>query len=359
MVTTMDWLVGLRYNDSATGWGGEPTVVAYAALDGLLLLTESMPRGFPTAIADENIGEAHSRVTFKPEVDVAGGVDALARYEGIEKLLAYTFGDNQAAVASATDITKFDFLYAWQDKLDGIAETMFIHPGIANAYRYRNVKLLGFELRVQEGLIAYTPTIIGDVVLRDVADGPLGKAVVTMPTIGLGIAMRHLNFRMNDSDDIALAVGDEQDISDFTLSVQRQLEGDHGNQPDGAVFEPRETGQSIITLSVTSPVYDAAWDAFMEKARLWAKSWSALIDKGFKNKLGRDEVRAHPKIDGSVNRMRPKMPAASPKRGAASSPSMGGSDMAKRLTTLKGLRDKGLISASEYETKKAEILKGL
>ena len=98
-------------------------------------------------------------------------------------------------------------------------------------------------------------------------DANIGVAVVTMPTIGLGIAMRHLKFRMNDSDDIALAAADEQDINDFTLSVQRQLEGDHGNQVDGAVFEPRETGQSQIVLTVTSPVYDAAWDAFMEKSR--------------------------------------------------------------------------------------------
>ncbi len=37
----------------------------------------------------------------------------------------------------------------------------------------------------------------------------------------------------------------------------------------------------------------------MEKVRAWAKSWKGLIDKGFKNKLRKDEVLAHSKIDGN------------------------------------------------------------
>lgn len=46
-------------------------------------------------------------------------------------------------------------------------------------------------------------------------------------------------------------------------------------------------------------------------------------------------------------------------RDAAAAPDAGGGDVAARLTQLKALRDQGLITAADYETKKAEILAGL
>jgi len=41
--------------------------------------------------------------------------------------------------------------------------------------------------------------------------------------------------------------------------------------------------------------------AFMEKAKAWADTWRKLVDKGFRNELRKEDVRAHPKIDGSIN----------------------------------------------------------
>jgi hypothetical protein len=51
-------------------------------------------------------------------------------------------------------------------------------------------------------------------------------------------------------------------------------------------------------------------------------------------------------------------PVAAPATAAAPSPAYG-PDAEQRLTTLKHLYDKGLITKSEYESKRAEILKGL
>jgi len=41
--------------------------------------------------------------------------------------------------------------------------------------------------------------------------------------------------------------------------------------------------------------------AFMMKAREWMESWKGLVDSGFKNKLNKDSLRAHPRIDGHGN----------------------------------------------------------
>jgi hypothetical protein len=46
-------------------------------------------------------------------------------------------------------------------------------------------------------------------------------------------------------------------------------------------------------------------------------------------------------------------------RDAAADPDAGGGDVAARLAQLKALRDQGLITAADYEAKKAEILAGL
>ena len=90
--------------------------------------------------------------------------------------------------------------------------------------------------------------------------------------------------------------------------------------------------------------------AFMEKARAWAKSWKGLIYKGFKNELRREEVLAHPKIDGSFTRP-PKKAAR-----AIKAPKATGSDAETRLKKLQRLLDKKLISPEEYRDQRKKIL---
>jgi hypothetical protein len=101
--------------------------------------------------------------------------------------------------------------------------------------------------------------------------------------------------------------------------------------------------------------------AFMKKANAWIKSWKGLVDSGFKNKLNKESVRAHPRIDGTV--IAAPAPAPVPKKSVKpktlKSLSNSTSSIESRLTKLKTLHDKGLITDSEYNAKKEKVLEGL
>lgn len=90
--------------------------------------------------------------------------------------------------------------------------------------------------------------------------------------------------------------------------------------------------------------------AFMEKARVWAKSWKGLVDKGFKNELLRAEVLAHPKIDGSFNRIPKKAPETIQHLTTT------GSGAEAKLKKLKSLLEKKLITPEEYRAQRKKIL---
>jgi hypothetical protein len=93
--------------------------------------------------------------------------------------------------------------------------------------------------------------------------------------------------------------------------------------------------------------------AFMEKVRVWASSWKGLIDSGFKNKLGKEAVLAHPRIDGSINR-KPKKAARPIKRSTST-----GSDIETRLKKLQRLLGQKLITPDEYRDQRKKILNKL
>jgi hypothetical protein len=87
---------------------------------------------------------------------------------------------------------------------------------------------------------------------------------------------------------------------------------------------------------------------FKERAVAWTKSWKGLVDKGFKNELRKEEVIAHPRIDGTIAR-KPAMttgPLSKP-----SDPSIEG-----RLRKLQQLLDKKLITPEEFGDRRRKIL---
>jgi hypothetical protein len=86
--------------------------------------------------------------------------------------------------------------------------------------------------------------------------------------------------------------------------------------------------------------------AFMKKAIVWAKSWKGLVDKGFKNKLTKGEVRVHMRIDGSFNKI-PQM---------IKRPNATTLDVEGKLKKLKRLLDKKLISPEEYRDQRIKVL---
>jgi hypothetical protein len=93
--------------------------------------------------------------------------------------------------------------------------------------------------------------------------------------------------------------------------------------------------------------------AFMKKANAWAKSWKGLVDSGFKNKLRKEVVLAHPRIDGSINKVAKKATRAI-KRSTST-----GSDTETRLKKLQRLLDQRLITPDEYRDQRKKILNKL
>ena len=91
----------------------------------------------------------------------------------------------------------------------------------------------------------------------------------------------------------------------------------------------------------------------MKKANAWAKSWKGLVDSGFKNKLRKEVVLAHPRIDGSINKVAKKATRAI-KRSTST-----GSDTETRLKKLQRLLDQRLITPDEYRDQRKKILNKL
>jgi hypothetical protein len=91
----------------------------------------------------------------------------------------------------------------------------------------------------------------------------------------------------------------------------------------------------------------------MKKANAWAKSWKGLVDSGFKNKLRKEVVLAHPRIDGSINRAAKKATRAIKRSTSA------GSDTETRLKKLQRLLGQKLITPDEYRDQRKKILNKL
>ena len=93
--------------------------------------------------------------------------------------------------------------------------------------------------------------------------------------------------------------------------------------------------------------------AYVDRLKLWGREWKRNVDAGFEGELEKSKI-AQPSVSPGT------LIDIAPAAGGETTPATGGEgDIEARLTRLKKLFDGGLITDSEYNEKRREILKGL
>lgn len=249
-----------------TTWGTAGSAPGTNSLQRLL--RESLPQETPTKVLDKAIGDAFPGDAYGTTLDFGeASFDIIARYEGLERLLAYVIGADTVTVAS----TKNNHTMEPATRLTYFG-TIYVDKGVGSQYRYRSAKLIGFELKVNEGIVEVSYTVLTDKIER----GTYSFASATAVTEALGILLNDLKFRINTytpGADVALASPtDDIPISGFTFRFKRAMEGDHTNKTDGSIDEPQETDQPECSFEFTAPILTTALDTLITDAQVLSAS---------------------------------------------------------------------------------------
>lgn len=189
------------------------------------------------------------------------------RYESLDLLIAAFMGiagvpTQQAATAAYKNIYKFS------PDIYGIFLTV-AKSMIAYIEEIPTAKVASLTLSGEVGAkpLQLSVELIG--IDREIASAvnTLGSfASVTVPTGGdvLPVMFSHLQFRMNDQGGDALGAGDVIRPNKFTLTLKRNLKGEHtgefrtsGANPQDLIDEPTNDALPELTLTLEFPVHTA------------------------------------------------------------------------------------------------------
>lgn len=256
------WNIAFAWN------GGNPwndaTGLSFGAGHGLRMRTFPWTEGMPSREMDEAIGDvdpvSYAHDAFA-EVNAPLG-DMWARYEGIERVLAFCMGADTVTV-NGSDASKRDHKMVRQTSLSGIYGALAYSPGgVGNVILHKSVKLTGFELKQDGGRMSLTPS--GQGTVRDDSTNP-SLASVTQPTTALIIPFRELAFRIKDAEAAALGAGDLIPLVDMSLRHDAKEAGEAGTgNTDGSFLEPELDGFPETILRVVGQKYTSAWDTFLQ-----------------------------------------------------------------------------------------------
>lgn len=255
---TTNWLASLQKN--ANGWNG--AAIAPVALSGVRLTSDAMVAVVPESADDGAIGDLFVAETYTTRTRGTGGIgDMLARYEGLERVIAWALGADVQAVDG--DKNKHTMLPTGVLTATQIFQYV-IDKNEGDPWIWDSNFMTGFELKLSDGLVVVTPSVITSTLKRAV----LTFAAHSLPTEAFAINLNEAVLRMNDSSGAALAAGDAIKFSDFTFSFNRSMEGDPVNNVDGSDDEPQTTGFPECTFSVTGPSLNADLDAILKQGIL-------------------------------------------------------------------------------------------
>jgi hypothetical protein len=231
---------------------------------------------------------------------------------------------------------------------------------------------------------------LGYVRIERIEDGaPPNDQPLAITATQLRTMLEKLEFSKDDSNEPIFSAEELTEISaplstalaragpreDVTFAVS----GKHGSSVAAAVFQSKTltTGRLFVKNGAINIIFNEIHGEFEDRLR--ATGWLAPFVPGSRNKTASVVVVAAPGV-GYASRNRRDwiqlaentVPAAPSARnpaatgiapGAATGSAPQGDayyqDIEKRLTLLKGLKDKGLITEQEYNDKRKDILKGL
>lgn len=247
----------------ASAWG---TAVACGALNGIKFLTGQAKRDAAVEV-DQSRGSGFSVDGTAGPISCSGSYTFTLRYESFGLLIAAFMGiagapTQQAATAAYKNVFKFSpDIYGI---FVTIAKTM-----IAYIEEIPTAKVTALTLSGEVGAKPLQLTVEVTGINREIASAIntlVTFANVTVPTGGeaLPVLYSHLQFRMNDRSDVALAAGHVIYPSKFTLALKRNLKGDFtgqyrttGTNPQDLIDEPSNEGLPELTLTLEFATHTA------------------------------------------------------------------------------------------------------
>ena len=247
----------------ATAWG---TALACGVGHGLFFLSGQAKRDAAVE-SDESRGRSFTVDGTAGPITGGGTYTFNLRYESMDLLIAAFMGIAGVPAQQAAT-TAYKNIYKFSPDIYGTFITLA--KGLINYIEeIPTAKVAAITLSGEVGAkpLQLSVELIG--INREIASAINTLATyanVTVPTGGdvLPVMYSHLQFRMNDQSAIALAVGDVIRPNKFTLSLKRNLKGEHtgefrttGANPQDLIDEPVNDGLPELTLTLEFPTHTA------------------------------------------------------------------------------------------------------
>lgn len=263
MAGSTAWKVARK---KATTWGTSAAVIAG---DGVRIMSEGLGPGVPEPIKDENVGDSLTRRTLQGDVRIDGNVVIPVRFNGIEKDLGLFMGDDDVTVEQVGEVFSHSLIF--QPSNTGLFATWAFDKSVG-IHEYPSAKYSSLELGHDGGKLVATIGLIADQVLRDGAATNDATAIGTTATVPSPdhLAIFHqLDFRITEVTGAEgnLDANDSIKVSDFRLTVNRNISGDIVSGSNGTIDEPETDGLPEGQVIITVPNYVAAIDSIIEAAQ--------------------------------------------------------------------------------------------
>lgn len=263
MAGTTEWTVGVKKVPSGQAWGSG-TVPALASGDGILIESESMPDMVPDVIADASVGDSLKQGNVQGNRSGEGSLVYPARFEGVEKWIAWLFGDDTIDLTPGTETagTAVSHTMVFQDTNTGIYSAVVMRKDPSGAsdtgiWEWPFNKISQLEFNHGNGKLMVTPTLIPNTVLRDAAatNGDSELDAADPPTRTLMVLFNQLTVLFKEvtgSEGNLVDPGDEIKVTNCQLTINRNLTGIPESGSEGEVGEPETDGlpEGSLVLSI-------------------------------------------------------------------------------------------------------------
>lgn len=259
-------------------WGTEAEA---GANDGILLTSESIIKTVEN-LKDESAGLAFVGETDEGKPAVTGSLNAFARYEGLDVLIASVMGTAGAPTIISVGHTGYTNTYALADGIEGIFGSFAIKNKSNIVFAVPSMKVHGFTL---SGEMNAPCNMVFNCIGNNQTDSSTVNTTSTMGNVTYPTKKNRVifdqngYFRINDKSSGALSSSDGVAISSFEFAFDRPVEGDYvaGSQ---YITEPSATGHPVCTLTINFPRYNDAAKAFWDDWDSWTEKKGELYLQG-------------------------------------------------------------------------------
>ncbi len=288
MAGTTEWSAGIR-QAAAMVWG-TPILIDDGASGGgdlLKFMSDSMGTGIPEVIKDDNVGEPMSGATFQGNVSVEGTIALAARYEGMAIITALFMGQD---AFTALDTTLANHDQVFQNSNTGKFCTLVLEREFGNLWEYQTAKVTQIELSHSDGKLMITPTFVANrceraaPLVHEIDPGDTNPAIARTPNDmilfnHLLVAITEVTGSEAALDFVAAGGSDIITLSDFKITANRNITGDHTSGDDspttegdpipgaGEIDEPETDGMPEGQIEITFPNHSALVDGFIKDAQ--------------------------------------------------------------------------------------------